>query len=140
MGARAGSRNSPTGSFPLQATVRPGERHQGSPHPPPRQRRFRRGGGGSSGAGDFSTHTWKALTVAGEGMPAAARGTTAPRTGGSTGDVGGGAAAEAAAAEAPRSAGSVRSRVQLPLTTPICPLNECFKCGKSGHVRQLCSN
>ena len=66
--------------------------------------------------------TWEGLTVAGEGTPAAAWGTTAPRTGGSTEDAEGGVAAEAAgasAAEAPRSAGSVPSRVRLPLTTPI---------------------
>ena len=67
--------------------------------------------------------TWEGLTVAGEGStPAAAWGTTAPQTGGSTEDAGGEMAAEAAgvaAAEVPRSAGSVSSRVRLPLTTPI---------------------
>ena len=66
--------------------------------------------------------TWEGLTVAGEGTPAAAWGTTVPRTGGSTEDAGGGVAAEAAgaaAAESPRSAESVPSRVQLSLTTPI---------------------
>ena len=69
-----------------------------------------------------AAHTWKGLTVAGEGTPAADWGTTAPRTGGSTEDAGGGVAAEAAGAaatEAPRSAGSVPSQVRLTLTTPI---------------------
>ena len=66
--------------------------------------------------------TWGGLTVAGEGTPAAAWGTMGPRTGGFTEDAGGEVATEAAgaaAAEVPRSAGSVPSRVRLPLTTPI---------------------
>ena len=69
-----------------------------------------------------AAHTWEGLTAAGEGTPAAAWGTTAPQTDGSTGDAGGGETAEAAGvavAEAPRSAGSIPSRVQLPQTTPI---------------------
>ena len=60
--------------------------------------------------------------MTGEGIPAAAWGTTGPRTGGSTEDKGGEAAEEAAgaaAAEVPRSAASVPSRVRLPRTIPI---------------------
>ena len=66
--------------------------------------------------------TWEGLTVAREGTLEAAWGTMGPRTGGSTEDAGGEVAAEAAgaaAAEVPRFAGSVPSRVRLPLTTPI---------------------
>ena len=81
------------------------------------------GGGGSPMAPVLSAaFTWEELTVAGEGTPSAAWGTTGPRTGGSTEDTGGEVAEEvagAAAAEAPRSAGSVPSRVRPPRTTPI---------------------
>ena len=80
------------------------------------------GGGVPMASVTSAALTWEGLTVAGEGTLATAWGTTAPRTGGSTEDARGGVAAEAAgaaAAEVPRSAGSVPSRVRLPLTTPI---------------------
>ena len=85
-------------------------------------------GGGFGGGGSpmalvhLTVLTWEGLTVAGEGTPAVAWGTTGPRTGGSTEDTGGEAAEEdagAAAAEVPRSAASVPSRVRLPRTIPI---------------------
>ena len=59
-----------------------------------------------------AAHTLEGLIVAGKGTPAAARGTTAPQTSGSTGDAGGGAAAKAAgtaAAETSRFAGYIHT-------------------------------
>ena len=45
MGERAGSRNSPIGSFPPQATVRSGEHRQGQPTPPTTPAAVSEGGG-----------------------------------------------------------------------------------------------
>ena len=105
-----------------QATVWTGEHLQDQPTPPTTPAAVSEGGGVPMAPVTSAAHTWEGRTVAREGIPAAAWGTTAPRTGDSTEDAGGGVATEAAraaATEAPRSAGSVPSRVRLPLTTPI---------------------
>ena len=98
----------------------------GAPPGPAHNPHHASGGFGVGGSPMAPVHlaalTWEGLTVAGEGTPAAAWGTTGPRTGGSTEDAGGEAAEEAAgaaAAEVPRYAASVPSRVRLPRTTPI---------------------
>ena len=115
MGGKRGVRGTrQLGYSPPQATVRSGEHHQGQPTPPTTPGAVSEGGGVPMAPVTSASLTWEGLTMAGEGAPAAAWGTTAPRTGGSTEDAGGGVAAEAAvavAAEAPRSAGSVPSRV-----------------------------
>ena len=80
------------------------------------------GGGGSNGAGDFSSAYMGGTYGGGEGHTSGGLGHYVPTNEWFHRDAGDGVAAEAAgaaAAEAPRSAGSVPSRVRLPLTTPI---------------------
>ena len=122
MGGKGGFAELANWVIPSQATVRSGEHHQGQPTPLITPAAVSEGRRVPMVPVTSAALPWEGLTVAGEGTPAAAWGTTAPRTGGSTVDAGGGVAAEAAgaaAAEAPRSVGSVPSRVRLPLTTPI---------------------
>ena len=122
MGGKGGFAELANWVIPPQATVRSGEHHQSQPTPSTTPAAVSEGGGSLMAPVTSAAHTWEGLTVAGEGAPAAAWDTTAPQTGGSTEDARGGVAAEvagAAAAKAPRSAGSVPSRVRPSLTTPI---------------------
>ena len=122
MGGKGGFAELANWVIPPQATVLSGEHHQGQPTTPTTPAVVSEGGGSPMAPVHLAALTWEGLTVAREGTPAAAWGTTGPRTSGSTEDTGGEAAEEAAgaaAAEVPRSAASVPSRVRLPRTTPI---------------------
>ena len=96
-GVRAGSRNSPTGSLPLQATVlvRSGEHHQAQPIFSRTPAVVSEAGVSSSAPTTSAAQTWERFTAVGEGRQSVG----------------------AAAIEAPRFAGSAPSRIRLPQTT-----------------------
>ena len=146
MGGKGGFAELANWVIPPHAMARSGENHQGQPTPPTAPAAVLEGGGGVQVAPvTLAAHTWEGLTVAGEGTPAAACGTTAPRTGGSTGDAGGKGGRGARRGGSGRGPAVCRKCTLAGSTSTnhphtMCPLNECFNCVKSGHIRHFYPN
>ena len=122
------------------APAPPGPAHS----PPPRQRRFRRVEG-SSGAGDFGSAYMGGACGGGGGHASGGPGHNGPTNGrshrvrggrGGRRGRGGGSGRSSAICRKCTLAGSTSTN--HPHT--ICPLKQCFKCGKLGHVRQFFPN
>ena len=143
MGGKGGFVQLPTGSFPPRPLFGLGSATRASPPP-----HHASGGFGgeifSSGASDFGS-AYTGAYGGGGGHASGGAGHYGPTNGRSHRGLGG------RGGRGGRGGGSGRGpavyrKCTLAGSTPnnhphtICPLNECFKCGKSGLVRQLCTN
>ena len=117
----------------------------GLPHTPHHASGGFGGGGGSNGAGDFSSAYMVGTYGGGGGHTSGGLGHYGPTNGrfhrgrggrGGRRGRGGGSGRSPTACWMCTLAGSTSTN--HPQT--MCPLNECFKCGKSGHVRQFRPN
>ena len=130
---------------PPQTMVRSGERHQGQPTPPHQVSGGFGGGVFSSAARDFGSAYMGGAYGGGGGHASGGPEHYGPTNGrshrghggtGSRGGRGGGSKRGPAVCRKCTLAGWTSTN--HPLT--ICPLNECFMCGTSGHVHQFCPN